>query len=129
FKIAIVEKDTNFILNVFSNVEGLKIYEDKSVWMEEQQQKEIVGLTSSVELMVFPIYTYLEQETTLTEEAISQIMDKTEFVIKDPIDEIKELQQQNASLILDSMKKEGQISELKQQQATLIISLTEKGVL
>ncbi|PGU65816.1 hypothetical protein COD67_15160 [Bacillus cereus] len=79
--------------------------------------------------MVFPIYTYLEQETTLTEEAISQIMDKTEFVIKDPIDEIKELQQQNASLILDSMKKDGQISELKQQQATLIISLTEKGVL
>ncbi|PFJ09074.1 hypothetical protein COI89_20640, partial [Bacillus cereus] len=129
FKIAIVEKDTNFILNVFSNVEDLQIYDDKTLWSEEQQQKEIVGLTSSVELMVFPIYTYLEQETTLTEEAISQIMDKTEFVIKDPIDEIKELQQQNASLILDSMKKDGQISELKQQQATLIISLTEKGVL
>lgn len=126
---AVVEKESNFILNVFSNVGDLKIYDEKIVWMEEQQQKEIVGLTSLVDLLVFPIYVYLEPETTLTEEAISQIMDKTEFFIKDPIDEIKELKQQNALLILDSVKKDKQMVEMRRQQASLILSLTEKGVL
>ncbi|MED0876550.1 hypothetical protein [Bacillus mobilis] len=127
--LAIIEKETNFIINVFLEVSDLKIYNDKINWIEGEQLKEIVGITSAVDLLVFPEHTYLEVETTLTEEAQSQILDKSPYIVENLINEFEELKQQNALLILDSVKKENQISDLKRQQAALILSLTEKGVL
>lgn len=44
-------------------------------------------------------------------------------------DDIELLKEQNAALILDSVKKDKQMTDMKKQQASLILSLTEKGVL
>ncbi|HDR4614629.1 TPA: hypothetical protein QCQ90_002188 [Bacillus cereus] len=46
-----------------------------------------------------------------------------------PPDEIELLKKQNATLILDAVKKDKQIADMRKQQASLILSLTEKGVL
>lgn len=127
--LAVVEKETNFIINVFLEVDDLKIYNDKITWIEEEQSKEIIGITSAVDLLVFPEHTYLEVETILTEEVQSQILDKSLYIVENPINELEELKKQNAALILDAVKKDKQIADTRKQQATLILSLTEKGVL
>jgi hypothetical protein len=53
-----------------------------------------------------------------------------EPVYQKPLTEqVKELEQQNAELLLDLVMKDGRITEVEQTQADLILDLTMKGVI
>jgi hypothetical protein len=49
--------------------------------------------------------------------------------VKPLTEQVKELEQQNAELLLDLVMKDGRIAEVEQTQADLILDLTMKGVI